>query len=553
MKKSLNTFFVFISILTLCLSCSKDNKIKETSNAIHVNIQLDPMTLDPRKGADYTSTSLQFLLFEGLVRMTPNSISSPGIANSIEISADKMKYTFHLRDAKWSNGIPITAYDFAQTWLDMLDPLFPSPNAHLLFPIKNAEKAKKGLINPRDVGIHALNYNTLEIYLETPTPYFEELITFPVFSPVCQNHIQENNDWAEATGTDFICNGPYRIAKRQIGNEIILEKNPYYWDADSVDLEQISISIIDNEMTALNMFHNNQLDMIGLPFTGIPSDSIPELLDKGLIKTTEIPATTICCFNVNKFPFANKNIRKAFAYSINRKEIVENITQTGEAPGVKLLPETLISDQPEPFFKDGDIETAQKYLKKGLEELDITIDDLPSLTLLHASTGIYPKVAQAIQEQWRKALGIRVQLRGFEYKVFLDKLAKKDFCISQCIWVAQYYDPMNILDRFRIKENAKNYPGFDNKEYRKIIDNSVYHSEKKQRFKELNKALNIINEEVPLTAIYHWKSPYMQKPYVKDLFVGPSGFFHLSTIKIKKNNTPPNSLSQISITSKNKH
>jgi oligopeptide transport system substrate-binding protein len=547
MKKNIYILFILMGSIFIHTSCTKKEGEKKITNAIHVNFLQDPSTFDPRKGSDYISSTLHFLLFEGLVRMTPESISAPGIAEKIEISSDKMKYTFHLRDAKWSNGTPITAYDFSRSWLDMLDPLFPSPNAHLLFPIKNAEKAKKGLVSLKEVGINAVNYNTLEVYLETPIPYFEELISFCVFSPICQNHAQENPDWVEAEGRDFVCNGPYRIAKRKIGQEIILEKNPFYWDAASVDLEQISISIIDNEMTALNMFENNQLDIIGLPFTGIPSDSIPELRDKGLIKTTEVPASTICCFNLDKFPFSNKNIRKAFAYAINRQEIVDNITQTGEKPGMKLLPDALHESQPDPFFKDGDIETARSYLKKGLEELEISIDDLPKLTLLHASTGIYPKVAQAIQEQWRKALGIRVQLLGYEYKVFLDKLAKKDFCISQCVWVAQYFDPMNILDRFRIKENEKNYPGFYDPEYKKIVDNSIYHSQKKDRFSVLNKALDIINEEVPLTAIYHWNSPYMKKNYIQGLDQRPSGFFHLPSVKIKADKIPADRPSQTAV------
>ncbi len=540
MKKKIFCLLFTLLPTVLITSCSKARSAKKVINGIHLNIIEEPMTLDPRKGADNTSSTLQSLLFEGLLRMTPDSLAAPAIAKSVDISEDELTYTFHLRDAKWSNGTPITAYDFSQTWLDMLDPHFPAPNAHLLFSILNAENAKKGLIELKEVGIHALNYNTLEVILTAPTPYFKELISCCVFFPVCQHHVQQTANWSEALDRDFVCNGPYRLAKRKIGNELLLEKNPSYWDVDSVDLEQITISIIENETTALNMFLNNQLDMIGIPFTGIPSDAVPNLLDKGLIKTTDLPATTICCFNLDRYPFNNKNIRKAFAYSINRKEIVDNITQTGEIPGTNLIPETLLSNQPEPFFTDGDVETARMYLKKGLDELGISLEDLPKLTFLHASTGIYPKVAQAIQEQWRRALGIRVELNGFEYKVFLDKLGKKDFCIGQCIWIVHYYDPMSILERFSIKENTKNYPGFNNKEYRDLVDGSIFFANKDERFSELKKALNIINDEVPLTAIYHWRSPYMQKPYVKDLLINSSGDFNLARIKLDKDNLPSN-------------
>lgn len=532
-----NLTLLVLTVIGL-VSCGKKDPSLEIKNSIRVNILQEPVTYDPRRVVDYTSTTLSFLLFEGLTRMTPDSASAKGLADSITVSPDGLKYTFHLREAKWSNGIPITAYDFSESWLNMLDPTFPAPNAHLLFPIKNAEKAKRGKTPLRDVGINVLNYDTIEVVLEAPTPYFLELISYCVFSPVCQSHVNENPSWAEATDRSFVCNGPYRLAKRRINSEIILEKNPYYWDADSVNLDQISISIVDNETTALSMFKSNKLDMIGLPFTGIPTDAIPDFLSKGMIETTEIPATTICAFNLDRFPFTNKNIRKAFAIALNRQEIVENITQTGEIPGMKLLPDTLIPNQPKANFKDGDIETALDYLNKGLEELGITKDELPQITMLHASTGIYPKVAQAIQEQWRKSLGVNLILQGYEYKVFLDRLNKKDFNIAQCIWVAQYYDPMNILDRFRVKENAKNYPGYDNEQYRNLIDGSVYFANKEKRFAHLNKALNVINEDVPLTAVYHWKSPYMKKSYIKDLFVQPTGFFQLTKINVDNNKTP---------------
>ncbi len=527
-------------LLAIITSCNKPPLEKKVAGGIHLNITQDPITLDPRKGGDYTSSTIQFLLFEGLIRMSSDSTPIPAIAESFKISKDNLTYTFYLRKAKWSNGATITADDFSQTWRAILDPNFPSPNSHLLFPILNAEKAKKGLVPIDQVGVYTIDDHTLEVKLESPTPYFLELISFCVFSPICQDYAKKDNNWANRSPSEFICNGPYKIAKRTIGNEIILEKNPYYWDCESVDLEQITFSIVDNETTALNMFHNNQLDMIGSPFTSIPVDAVPNLLEKGMIHTAEIAATTVCCFNLDRFPFTNKNIRKAFAYAINRKEIVDNITQMGEVTGMKLLPENLLPGQGTPLFVDGDDKTAQMHLKMGLDELGISLKDLPKLTFLHPSSGISLKVAQAIQEQWRKALGVRVELTGFEYKVFLDKLGKKDFCIGQCIWIPQYHDPMNILDRFKCKQNTKNYSGFENKEYRNLVDGSLLFTSKEERFAELLKAVAIINEQVPFTALYHWKNPYMQKSYVKNLTLTPEGFFCLTKVKIDKEGIPVN-------------
>jgi oligopeptide transport system substrate-binding protein len=520
--------YLFIAVL-LITGCGKAKKINEKTS-LNLNISHDIVTFDPRKGGDFTSSTIQFLLFEGLTKMTPYSVVSLALAESIDISEDLLVYTFHIRDSKWSNGAPITAFDFAETWKDMLSPNFPCPNAHLLYPIKNAENAKRGLVSSRQIGIRALDHKTLEVRLEHPTPFFLEMISFCVFFPIHQNTAVRNAKWSDANSSDFVCNGPYKLAKYKHGHEIVLEKNPHYWDSSNVSLDQIRISIIDNEMTAMKLYEMDELDILGLPFTGIPSDYVPNLMDKGILKTSSLPASTICCFNVESFPFTNTNIRKAFSYAINRQEIINNLVSMDNETGVNLLPETLLPNQPGPFFKDGDVELAKIYLQKGLKELGITEEELGELTLLHASTGAFSKIAVALQEQWRKGLGIQVNLIGNEYNVFLDKLTKRNYQMAECVWIAQYHDPMNFFERFKQKKNPKNYPGYENKQYREILERSLLEPDKNKRFNLLREAEELLNEDMPLTALFHWKNVYLQKPYIKNLLLYPSGSFYLQEI-----------------------
>lgn len=506
-------------------SCDK-KKTRPEKTSLHINITQDPITLDPRKGCDFVTSTLQFLLFDGLTHMTPHSAIALGIAKKIDVSLDRMTYTFHFKDAKWSNGEPVTAFDFAETWKDMLNPTFPCANAHLLYPIKNAEKAKRGLVTEEQIGIKAIDHKTLEVSLEQPIPYFLELISFCVFFPT-HRHQRERDE--------CVSNGPYRLVKWKKGSEILLEKNPYYWDKDHVLLDSISISIVDNELTALRMYEKGELDILGLPFTGIPTDSILSLKNRGLIKTTSLPGSTICCFNMSAFPFTNLNIRKAFAYAINRQELVDNITQMGEDIGLNLIPKILLESQPVPFFRDGDKEQARIFFANGLKELGITKDELSTITLLHATTGIYPKIAQAMQNQWRSTLGVQVQLMGCEYKIFMDKLTKRDYQMGQCIWIAQYQDPMNFFERFKSKDNLKNYPGYENPKFVELLEKSYFHADPKERLAILNEAEKIFIEDMPLTALYHWNSIYLQKPHVKDLFIAPNGSFYLNEITISSN------------------
>lgn len=523
---------ILISLLLLP-SCSKVREEKKREE-LCLNIVQDPLTLDPRKSADFVSTTINFLLFEGLIRVTPHSTVSMALAEKVEISEDRKTYRFFLRDAKWSDGSPITAYDLVNTWKDVLRPEFPSANAHLLFPIKNGEKAKLGQVSSDEIGILALDQRTVQIELEQPTPFFLEMISFCVFSPIHQSLALSNAKWAEEKGAAFVGNGPYRLREWKRGLQIVLEKNPYYWDEKNVTLERIHFSIVDNEMTALKMFEQGELDILGLPFTGIPSDSIPSLQKKGAIKTTSLPGSTICCFNLSAFPFNNVNIRKAFAYAIDRQEIVNNVTQTGEEVGIHLIPQNLVANSSDPYFRDGDIERARQYFQMGLNELGLKAEELGTISMLHASSGIYQKVALALQEQWRKALGVHIKLEGAEYKVFLDKLSKRDYQLGQCVWIAQYHDPMNFFERFKNRENTKNYPGYFNPEYAQLLQESNFATDANERFALLRRAEDIFVDDMPVTAIYHWNNSFVVSPCIENLQHYPSGGFHLCGILLNK-------------------
>ncbi len=532
----------FITLACVTTSCEKKDS-KPAKYRLNLNINQSHLTLDPRKGSDLSSVSIQFLLFEGLVQMTPYATRAPAVAEKLEVSEDLMKYSFTLREAYWSNGSPITAYDFVQTWKDTLNPNFLAPNAHLLYVIKNAELAKRGLVPEREIGIRALDHKTIEVYLERPTPHFLDMLSFAVFNPVNQSVVVRNTKWADSKSNDFVSNGPFRVKEWRVGDHLILEKNPYYWDKQNVELEEIYISLINCEQTALKLFEQGEIDFLGLPFTGIVSDSVPDLMDKGQIRTTPLPGSTMCCFNVNAYPFTNKNIRKAFAYAINRQEIIENVTLMNEENGLKLLPKSL-GFESEPFFEDGDIERAQDYLEKGLEELGTTIEKLGSVKLLHASSGIYPKVAKALKSQWLKVLGINVKLEGYEYKIFLDKLTQRDYQMGQCVWIAQYLDPMNFFDRFRTTSGVKNYPGYYNPEYENILKKSSSIKDSQERFSYLKEAEKILMEDMPLTPIYHWNNAYLIKDYVHNFQYNLAGGFYFHHVvvndEVKKNSLDKN-------------
>lgn len=517
-----------LSFLCLLLGACTEGRPPAITQRLNVNIPSDPDTLDPRKGGNTLSSLFHFLLFDGLVRLEDDGRVKMALAERVEISEDNRIYTFFLREAFWSDGTPITAWDFEKSWKDILNPDFPAMNAHLFYPIKNAEGAKMGRASLSEVGIRSLGARVLEVTLENPTPYFLELASFCVFYPVNSEVDHTNPDWAMQPGKPFVCSGPFRLKEWKRSNTIVLEKNPQYFRADEVVLQEIDFSMVDSEMTALQMYEKGQIDILGHPLIAIPTDALHEIQMKEELQITQIPATTFCSFNVDQFPFNNANIRKAFCYAINREEIVRNITQLNEQPALSMIPPLLKRrGNRSDFFEDADIETARALFQKGLKELNITAEQFPVVKYLYSKAESAHKIAQALQQQWFEALGLYVELESIDKNFLLHRLKSRNYQMAQNFWMAQYHDPYNIFERFKYKENVKNYPNWQNEKYIELLNKSCEARSDKERFALLDLAEAIFLEEMPLAPIFHWNSAYIAKPYVKSIGVAPigNGFF----------------------------
>lgn len=528
----LSSFFILVT------GCQKKTAPPITQR-LNLNIPSDPDTLDPRRGGDSLSSLFHFLLFDGLVRLDDDGRVIPALAEKINVSEDNKVYTFYLREAFWSDGTPITAWDFEKSWKDILHPDFPAMNAHLLYPIKNAEGAKMGKTSLSEVGIKSLDARVLEVTLENPTPYFLELVAFCVFYPVNSEIDHTNPDWSIQDGQNFLCSGPFALKEWKRSNLIVLERNPHYFKADKILLEEIHFNMVDSEMTALQMFEKGQIDILGQPLISLPTDAVPELAKKNLLQINQVPGTTFCTFNVDQFPFSNVNIRKALCYSINREQIVRNITQLDEQPALGIIPPLLKRRGIQtPFFKDADIETAQALFKKGLEELNISEEEFPRVKFLYSKAESSHKIAQALQQQWYEALGIEIELESVDKKYLLHLLKGRNYQIALSFWIAQYRDPINIFERFKYRENVKNYPNWQNERYISLLKQSCESRSDKKRFELLDQAEALFLEEMPLAPIFHWNAAYITQPYVRTLGKAPicNGFFERVYIDVDAKN-----------------
>ncbi len=518
-KYFLRKFHSIIALLIYLLSsgCSRDSAPHDQSKPpLRMSINREPHSLDPRIGGEVVSVSMHFLLFEGLTRFNPDWTISLAGAGSIEISKDRKTYIFHLKSTKWSDGSPVTAFDYQYAWKKILDPNFPAINAHLFFNINNAESAKRGLISPDEVGIHAVNDRTLRVELCRPTPYFLELTSFAAFFPVqCKNDIIDAN-WSKKIGTKFICNGPFCLSKWDRNLLIELEKNPHYWNQEKINLEKIQMHVIVDGMTALNMFENDDLDLLQLSLAPLPSEPLNELFKNGQLRSSPSAASQIIVFNTEQFPFNHSKMRQAFGLAIDRDTIVDTILQTRELPAYSAIPPILKKGNTEHLLPSRDVEKAKQLFKESLEELGLELWQFPPLTFVFSASDQNKKIVEAIKQQWKELLGVNISLQSLEHTSLLDRLCKRNFQIAQTTWIAQYNDQMNLLERFKDKRNTKNYCGWENAEFAALLEKSFMESGD-MRMQTLREAEILFLKSMPIVPLYHLNAMFLKKPHVKNL------------------------------------
>lgn len=505
-------FFCFIIIFFSSCQVPVDKK------TIKICINREPESLDPRKSNTVASAAVIFNLFSGLTELKTDGTIAKALAKSIDISEDKKRYTFFLKDEKWSDGKEITAYDFERSWKKVVDPDFPSFSSELFYPILNAEKIKKRKMKPETLGVKALDEKTLVVDLEAPCHYFLSLTAFCSFFAVPSH--------SDNTNKNFICSGPFKLKSWTPKNSIILERNRYFWNRENLFLDLLKINIVEDETTALNMFENGELDWIGSFYSPFPPDSIPTIIKEKTNIIREIGGTTFFAFNTKSFPFKNRSLRKAFSLSIDREEIVENITQTKEVVATRFVP-PIISKKREKLFESNNIKKAKELFEKGLKELGIKREDL-QLNLIYEPTLTNKKLIATIVCKWQKTFNITINLRQLEKKILLSRLHKKQFQFALSYLIAHYLDPTSILNRFKYGDDKKNYSSFENSEYISLL--SIKEKDPKKRALLFEKLEKILADAMPIAPIYHHTSITLKKPNIKGEFIGLFGEPHFEKV-----------------------
>ncbi len=507
------TRVILFCLLALFAACNQAEKSPQQSKQVlRINFQDgDLPSTHPHIGIDYRIRSLQSALFEGLTRMDPSGIPQPAAAEKIFISDDQTRYTFILRSTCWSNHEPVTAYHFADAWKKAIEKDSNCLRPDLFYIIKNGEKIKKGELPLTSVGIRAHDVRTLEIELEHPAPYFLELISNPIFSPLFDDRSEP-----------IVFNGPFLIDTWKLDQVIALKKNPLYWDAKKVSLDRIEILVITDPLTAFQLFEKGQLDWIGSPFSTLPSDMIPACEKTGLLKMKAVARIYWLYCNSERLPFNNASIRKALSYAINRKAIVDHVLlgqQAAMAPlpvGLSLVQDVRLSEEANELL-------AKQYFAKGLEELHLTEETFPKITLSHSHITGQRQLAEVIQSNWQKILGINVVLEGSEWNHFFSDLSKGNFDVGGCIKSALFKDPIYHLELLQEKQLSYNVSRWEDPLYKKLLQQARETPNKQLRTQLLQQAESILLEEMPVIPVYSETYLYMIHPHIQNVVIHDLG------------------------------
>ncbi|MDT3418242.1 ABC-type oligopeptide transport system substrate-binding subunit [Brevibacillus aydinogluensis] len=315
-------------------------------------------------------------------------------------------------------------------------------------------------------------------------------------------------------------NGPFKMAEWEHKNKLVLVKNENYWDKDVVKMDKIEFSMVDDENTELSMFERDELDWAGAPISALPTDAIPMLKESGKMHNKTIAGVYWYKFNTEQPPFNNAKIRKAFAYAIDRQSLIDNVLQAGQLPAMGAVPPTMALNK-DGYFKDNDVETAKKLLAEGMKELGIT--KLPTVTLSYNTTEGHQKIAQAIQDQWKKALGVDVRLENKEWKVYIEDLHQGKFQIGRQGWLGDFNDPINFLELFKEKMGGNNDTRWEHPKFKELLDQASMENDTEKRKQILAEAESIFMDEMPVIPIYYYTHSWVQKENLKGVVISDLG------------------------------
>jgi oligopeptide transport system substrate-binding protein len=557
MRKALSLVLIAVFLVSLFGGLSVVPSAKAVAQEVTYNLGAEPPSMDPVGGSTYETINSVEQLFDGLTRNDKQNVPQPAIAKSWTISKDRKTYVFTLRDASWTNGTPVTAYDFEYAWKRALSPELAAESAYYLYYVYGGQAFNASIkvgtkyyvqavdakgnpltkkvgdkdvavpnmakeIDPsKNVGVRALNAKTLKVYLQSPTAYFLSLTAFATYMPVCKAVVSTNDKWAADVKT-CVTDGPFTLTQWSHNDKMVFVKNPTYWDKDKVKLTKITYLMVEDPGTALSMYQSGQLDAAAY----VPVSELPKLVASGDATIFPYVGTGFYRINVTKKPFNDVRVRKALLLAINRAGIC-SVLGGGKKPALAFIPPGIPDALPGSdfrtvggsFYKDNDIATAKALLAQAGYPNG---KGFPAFTILFPGVSAYKVIAEAIQQMWKKNLGITCTVKLEETGVFVNDCKNLNYSVANGEWIADYTDPTTFLDSY-ITGSGNNRTGWSNKSYDALIAKAKVTVDPKARMAILHAEEKILMTDLPILPIYSDSNPLLVSKHIKNFSMTPLG------------------------------
>ena len=497
-------------IFSLLAACGgSDNGGSDTPSAdgvvLHRGNGTEPNTLDPHQANGTWENNIIGDMLIGLYTEDAEGKPVFGSATDHQISEDGLTHTFTIREGMtWSDGTPVTAQDFVYAWQRILDPATAAPYASLIYPFKNAAAINAGDMAPEELGARAIDDKTLELQVETPTPFLATLMTHYTTFPVPMHVIEEyGDDWIKP-GT-MVTNGAYVVEEWRPNSFVKLVRNENFYDNESVDIDTVFFYPTDDVSSAFRRFRAGELD-VNACSQCYPIQQV-SWIDQNMpgVKRNEIILSlTYVTFNTNVEPFDDPRVRRALGLAIDREVLTKQVTRAGEVPAYNLVPpgiDNYVDEAPQMAEYGWTQDRRNEEARRLLAEAGFDESNPLSFAVKYRLAGDRKQIMVAMQDMWRR-IGVEAQLEGAEPKVAYADYRARNFEVADAGWVADYNDPDNFLFLVKSDTGALNYADYSNAEFDGLMDQASNEMDLVARADLMAQAEAVMLADLPIAPIY---------------------------------------------------
>jgi oligopeptide transport system substrate-binding protein len=491
-----------------------------------------PETIDPQRNSSVDGAIYLVHLSEGLMKYKYHGGGvEPGLAESYDISDDGLVWTFHLRSGlKWSDGQPLTAHDLEYTWKRLVDPVTASPYAFDVGVfVKNGDAVANGELPLDEFGVKALNDQTFEVTLEGPCAYFDEVATFPAWMPTRRDMVEQYGDrWATSPNSYISC-GPFKMEDLNMDAYLTVVPNEYYYNKEAIVPTRLTFEFLADEVAMVNALQSGQVAFSRL----IPGEERAMLKDKGLYGVYADLGTYYVCFQNERPPYDDVNVRKALTLAIDRRFITDVLLEGAYLPATAFVGPGF-TDVSGEFYKEGkyydyDYEKNKELARQALAEAGYENGaGFPKLEYMTNPTTLHLSIAEAMQAMWKEVLNIDAEISQQEWNVFLDTRRNGGFYVARHGWIADFNDPLNLLNIF-LSTGGNNDANYKVADYDNLLKIALTSSDRAERMKVMHEAEDLlIGRDWAIAPIMYYVTEYAADPTLKGWGYTPLGyqFFH---------------------------